>query len=85
MVRFYQKHFCHQYPGALMTLVVIGVWLRFAAVAARLQGQRLWVRGWQWAFGPRSGRAQWLATTSRKMPLEDAIMPIVTSTRPLTS
>ena len=85
MVRFYQKHFRHQYPGALMMLVVIGVWLRFAAVAARLQGQRLWARCRQWAFAPRPGRARLQATDSRQMPLEDAVMPIVTSTRPLTS
>lgn len=32
MVRFYRKHFLHQYPGLLMALVVLGVWLRFAAV-----------------------------------------------------
>jgi len=85
MVRFYRKHFRHQYPGALMTLVVIGVWLRFAAVAARLQGQRMWARGRQWAFAPRSGRTGLQATDSRQTPLEDAVMPIVTSTRPLTS
>lgn len=31
MVRFYNKFFRHQYPGALMVLVVIAVWLRFVA------------------------------------------------------
>jgi len=31
MVRFYRKFFRHQYPGALMILVVMAVWLRFFA------------------------------------------------------
>ena len=33
MIRFYQKFFRHQYPGVLMWLVILGVWLRFVAVA----------------------------------------------------
>lgn len=33
MMRFYRKFFRHQYPGVLMWLVALGVWLRFAAVA----------------------------------------------------
>lgn len=33
MVRFYRKFFRNQYPGALMWLVTVGVWLRFCAVA----------------------------------------------------
>jgi GT2 family glycosyltransferase len=33
MVRFYRKHFRHQYPAGLMGLVTLGVWLRFAAVS----------------------------------------------------
>jgi len=33
MIRFYQKFFKPQYPGALMGLVVMGVWLRFGMVA----------------------------------------------------
>ena len=32
MIRFYRKFFRHQYPGLLMGLVVIGVWLRFCMV-----------------------------------------------------
>ena len=35
MVRFYRKHFRHQYPLGLMGLVVLGVWLRFAGIACR--------------------------------------------------
>ena len=33
MMRFYRKFFRHQYPGALMWLVAVGVWIRFAGVA----------------------------------------------------
>ena len=33
MVRFYGKFFRHQYPGGLMWLVILGVWLRFGMVA----------------------------------------------------
>ena len=33
MMRFYRKFFRHQYPGVLMALVAVGVWLRFAAVS----------------------------------------------------
>jgi len=32
MNRFYRKFFQHQYPGALMWLVKLGVWMRFSAV-----------------------------------------------------
>ncbi|WP_256324923.1 glycosyltransferase family 2 protein [Nitrosomonas sp. Nm132] len=34
MVRFYQKFFRDQYPGILMWLVTVGVWVRFGAVVA---------------------------------------------------
>lgn len=34
MMRFYRKFFRHQYPGVLMCLVAVGVWLRFGFVAA---------------------------------------------------
>ena len=34
MMRFYRKFFRHQYPGVLMGLVAVGVWLRFCLVAA---------------------------------------------------
>lgn len=33
MMRFYRKFFRHQYPGVLMGLVAVGVWLRFAMLA----------------------------------------------------
>lgn len=35
MLRFYRKFFRDQYPGPLMWLVALGVWLRFGAIAAR--------------------------------------------------
>lgn len=35
MMRFYHKHFRHQYPPALMGLVAVAVWGRFGAVASR--------------------------------------------------
>jgi GT2 family glycosyltransferase len=45
MIRFYRKFFRHQYPGVLMGLVALGVWLRFGLVAvyhtARRVGKRL--------------------------------------------
>ena len=33
MIRFYRKFFRNQYPGALMWLVAVGVWSRFAVLA----------------------------------------------------
>ncbi len=41
MVRFYSKFFRHQYPGALMGLVVAGVWLRFIAITSYYLSDRL--------------------------------------------
>ena len=41
MVRFYRKFFRHQYPGVLMCLVVVGVWLRFGMLVAYHLGRRL--------------------------------------------
>lgn len=41
MVRFYRKFFRHQYPGVLMWLVVVGVWLRFGLVSGAHLGQRM--------------------------------------------
>jgi len=46
MVRFYNKCFRRQYPGALMILVVIAVWLRFVAKSGSI-----WVRK---LFGTRN-------------------------------
>ena len=40
MIRFYRKHFRHAYPAGLFGLVVAGVWLRFALVAARQSVRR---------------------------------------------
>ena len=33
MMRFYNKFFRHQYPGLLMGLVAVAVWIRFVAIA----------------------------------------------------
>jgi GT2 family glycosyltransferase len=41
MLRFYRKFFRHQYPGVLMWLVVLGVWLRFGVLAGYHSLQRL--------------------------------------------
>lgn len=36
MMRFYRKFFQHQYPGPVMWLVALGIWLRFGLVASYL-------------------------------------------------
>jgi GT2 family glycosyltransferase len=36
MMRFYRKFFQHQYPGPLMWLVALGIWLRFGLVTSYL-------------------------------------------------
>ncbi|MGH8498632.1 MAG: glycosyltransferase family 2 protein [Methylococcales bacterium] len=41
MMRFYRKFFRYQYPGVLMWLVVLGVWLRFLGVAVYHSGHLL--------------------------------------------
>lgn len=41
MIRFYRKFFRHQYPGLLMGLVVVGVWLRFGMVAGYFVAKRV--------------------------------------------
>jgi GT2 family glycosyltransferase len=41
MLRFYKKFFRHQYPGALMWLVTIGVYLRFCAVIVYIGLRRI--------------------------------------------
>lgn len=46
MIRFYRKFFRHQYPGFLMGLVMVGVWLRFGLVAAYHTSKRAW-RAWR--------------------------------------
>lgn len=41
MMRFYNKFFRHQYPGLLMGLVAVAVWLRFVAIAIYYLQDRL--------------------------------------------
>ena len=36
MIRFYRKFFGHQYPGLLMVMVRVAVWVRFGLVSASL-------------------------------------------------
>ncbi len=42
MLRYYRKFFRDRYPGPLMLLVGLGVWLRFAVVAARHGWRQVW-------------------------------------------
>ncbi|MGH8548761.1 MAG: glycosyltransferase family 2 protein [Methylococcales bacterium] len=41
MIRFYRKFFRDQYPGVLMWLVVLGVWLHFLGIATYHTGHSL--------------------------------------------
>lgn len=41
MMLFYRKLFSHQYPGVLMWLVSVGVWLRFLLVASYHAARRM--------------------------------------------
>ncbi|MCE9631947.1 MAG: glycosyltransferase family 2 protein [Planctomycetia bacterium] len=62
MIRFYTKHFRHQYPLGLMGLVTAGVWLRFAAIASRIAVRRVRIAVRQLVTGiPRP----WAATKTR--------------------
>jgi hypothetical protein len=40
MMRFYRKFFRRQYPGVVMWLVALGIWLRFGAVALYYTARR---------------------------------------------
>ena len=41
MMRFYGKFFRHQYPGVLLWIVGIGVWLRFSYLTIRYSSRRM--------------------------------------------
>lgn len=41
MMRFYRKFFRHEYPGALMAMVALAVWMRFGLIAAFYSAKRL--------------------------------------------
>jgi GT2 family glycosyltransferase len=41
MIHFYRKFFRHQYPGVLMGLVMLGVWLRFGLVVGYVTAKRV--------------------------------------------
>ena len=81
MIRFYRKHFRHQYPTGLMEIVTIGVWLRFAAIAAQKQALLLW----RHVLGARMPAVKTSKTVVDGVSLDAAIMPIVRSNRPLLS
>lgn len=49
MIRFYHKFFRHQYPGVLMWLVTLGVWVRFMAIVVYFTSKH----GWQKIGGIR--------------------------------
>ncbi len=38
MMRFYRKFFRHQYPGVLMWLVILGIWMRFGGMLVYYSG-----------------------------------------------
>lgn len=50
MMRFYGKFFRHQYPGVLLWIVGVCVWLRFGTVAARHNARHLkrWLKHERW-------------------------------------
>ena len=81
MVRFYRKHFRHEYPTLLMEVVTLGVWLRFAAVAAQKQAALLWHH----VRAPRTPAVRATSPAVGQRPLDHAVMPIVVSNRPLLS
>ncbi len=81
MIRFYKKHFRHRYPSALLNVVTLGVWLRFAAVAARKQAVLLW----QTARSPRTPTVHAGRSAVDRMPLDADVLPMVVSHRPLAS
>ena len=79
MVRFYQKHFRHQYPAGLMELVIISVWLRFTAIAVRSLAERSRARVLDLVRGLPTGPSR------RRTVPRAAGLPVVVSARPLTS
>ena len=44
MLRFYRKFFRRQYPGVLMGLVAVGVWVRFVLVAVHIAVRRVFAK-----------------------------------------
>jgi hypothetical protein len=64
-----------------MELVTIGVWLRFAAIAARKQTAVVWQSVW----APRTPAVRATRSAGGQMPLDAAVMPVIVSNRPLTS
>jgi GT2 family glycosyltransferase len=72
MVRFYRKHFRQTYSTGLFGLVVAGVWLRFAAVAAGLSARSL-ARGL--AAAPAALRPPQLMSATGNRPTRSRTLP----------
>jgi len=81
MIRFYRKHFRHQYPAGLMELVTLGVWVRFLVVASRVRASLLWQR----KRAPLTQAVRPTRSAGGPSSLDAAVMPIVVSNRPLPS
>jgi hypothetical protein len=81
MIRFYRKHFRHQYPIGLMELVTLGVWVRLLVVASRVQASLLWQR----KRAPLTQAVRPTRSAGGPSSLDAAVMPIVVSNRPLPS
>jgi len=75
MVRFYRKHFRHQYPAGLMAAVACGVWLRFSVIAGRLLARRV-------ATADVGG---WSRPAARAATRTGQILPLEMSPRPSAS
>ena len=85
MVRFYQKHFRHQYPAGLMELVIASVWMRFTAIAIRSLAVRLRERVRRLAAGTLGGEARVGGPSNTRTVHTNTGRSIVVLTRPLTS
>jgi len=81
MIRFYRKHLRRHYPIGLLELVTVGVWLRFAVIATRLQAALLWQRAW----AARTPSPQAFRPMGSQVTLDAAVMPIVVANHPIAS
>jgi GT2 family glycosyltransferase len=75
MVRFYRKHFRHQYPAGLMAAVACGVWLRFSSIATRLLAAR----------ATAAVRSAWSHPAGRPVARPAAVLPLEMAPRPTAS
>lgn len=75
MVRFYHKHFRHQYPSALMGLVAVAVWGRFGAVASRHLARK--AKAQVAALPATIARKRWQARAGVKAAVRPVARPVV--------